>query len=78
LSLASLNQPSPSTWSSVVELQVRDGGPFWETTLRTLPPWIFVVPTIGFELLYGFVIVGIDRRDLVWINVTTNPLRSRQ
>jgi hypothetical protein len=32
-----------------------------------------VVPTIGFELLYGFVIVRIDRRDLVWINVTTNP-----
>jgi hypothetical protein len=31
------------------------------------------VPTIGFKLLYGFVIVRIDRRDLVWINVTTNP-----
>jgi hypothetical protein len=29
--------------------------------------------TICFELLYGFVIVRIDRRDLVWINVTTNP-----
>jgi transposase InsO family protein len=25
------------------------------------------------KLLYGFVIVRIDRRDLVWINVTTNP-----
>ena len=33
---------------------------------------LFVVPTIGFKLLYGFVIVRIDRRDLVWINVTTN------
>jgi hypothetical protein len=33
----------------------------------------FVVPSIGFKLLYGFVIVRIDRRDLVWINVTTNP-----
>jgi transposase InsO family protein len=32
-----------------------------------------VVPTIGFKLLYGFVIVRIDRRDLVWSNVTTNP-----
>src|SRR6202140_5560927 len=31
------------------------------------------IPTIGFKLLYGFVIVRIDRRDLVWINVTTNP-----
>jgi transposase InsO family protein len=28
---------------------------------------------LGFKLLYGFVIVRIDRRDLVWINVTTNP-----
>ena len=34
---------------------------------------LFVVPTIGFKLLYGFVIVRIDRRDLVWINVTTDP-----
>jgi transposase InsO family protein len=34
---------------------------------------LFVVPTIGFKLLYGFVIVRIDRRDLVWVNVTTNP-----
>ena len=34
---------------------------------------LFVVPAIGFKLLYGFVIVRIDHRDLVWINVTTNP-----
>jgi transposase InsO family protein len=34
---------------------------------------LFVVPTIGFKLLYGLVIVRIDRRDLIWINVTTNP-----
>jgi integrase-like protein len=34
---------------------------------------LFVVPTIGFDLLYAFVIVGLGRRNLVWINVTTNP-----
>lgn len=34
---------------------------------------MFVVPTIGFDLLYAFVIVRLDRRDLAWINVTTNP-----
>jgi hypothetical protein len=28
---------------------------------------LFVVPTIGFDLLYAFVIVRLDRRDLVWI-----------
>jgi hypothetical protein len=34
---------------------------------------LFVVPTIGFDLLYAFIIIRLDRRDLVWINVTTNP-----
>jgi transposase InsO family protein len=33
----------------------------------------FVVPTIGFDLLYAFVIVRIDRRELVWNNVAKNP-----
>ena len=34
---------------------------------------LFVVPTIGFDLLYAFIIIRLDRRDLVCINVTTNP-----
>src|SRR5450755_2844170 len=34
---------------------------------------LFVVPTIGFGLLYAFVIIRLGRRDLVWINVTANP-----
>ena len=34
---------------------------------------LFVIPTVGFDLLYAFVIVRLDRRQLVWINVTTNP-----
>jgi len=34
---------------------------------------LFVVPTIGFDLLYAFVIVRLDRRGLVWINVTAHP-----
>ena len=29
---------------------------------------LFVVPTIGFRMLYGFVIVRLDRRDIVWIS----------
>ena len=33
----------------------------------------FVVPTIGFKLLYAFVIVRLDRRDLVRISVTAHP-----
>ena len=34
---------------------------------------LFVVPTIGFDLLYALVIVRLDRRELVWISVTTHP-----
>src|SRR5450759_2345960 len=50
----------------------------WRAFLRNHAPDIaamdlFVVPTIGFKLLYGFGIVRIHRRDLVWINITTNP-----
>jgi transposase InsO family protein len=50
----------------------------WRSFLRNHAPDIaavdlFVVPTIGFDLLYAFIIVRLDRRDLVWINVTTNP-----
>src|SRR5215813_12281964 len=38
---------------------------------------LFVVPTIGFDLLYAFVIVRLDRRDLGWINVTAHPTAER-
>jgi transposase InsO family protein len=53
-------------------------GQGWLTFLRNHAPDIaamdlFVVPTIGFDLLYAFVVVRLDRRDLVWINVTRNP-----
>ena len=34
---------------------------------------LFIVPTLGFNLLYAFVVVRLDRRALVWINVTQNP-----
>jgi transposase InsO family protein len=34
---------------------------------------LFVVPTIGFDLLYAFVIIRLGRRDLVWSNVTAYP-----
>ena len=67
--------------SSVARYMVRRRRPpsqGWRTFLRNHAPEIaamdlFVVPTIGFNLLYAFVIVRLDRRELVWINVTTNP-----
>ena len=66
--------------SSVAKYMVKRRGPpsqGWRTFLRNHAPDIaamdlFVVPTIGFDLLYAFVIVRLDRRDLVWINVTAN------
>ena len=47
----------------------------WRAVLANHAPDIaamdlFVVPTISFDLLYAFVIVRLDRRDLVWIGVT--------
>src|SRR3981081_833950 len=67
--------------SSVAKYMVKRRGPpsqGWRTFLHNHAPDIaamdlFVVPTIGFDLLYAFVIVRLDRRDLVWINVTANP-----
>jgi hypothetical protein len=67
--------------SSVAKYMVKYRGPpsqGWRTFLRNHAPDIaamdlFVVPTIGFRMLYGFVTIRLDRRDLVWIGVTTNP-----
>jgi transposase InsO family protein len=68
--------------SSAAKYVVKRRGPpgqGWRTFLHNHAPEIaamdlFVVPTIGFDLLYAFVIVRLNRRDLVWINVTTNPI----
>jgi transposase InsO family protein len=67
--------------SSVAKYMDQRRGPpsqGWGTFLRNHAPEIavmdlFVVPTLGFDLLYAFVIVRLDRRELVWINVTANP-----
>jgi transposase InsO family protein len=67
--------------SSVAKYMVKPGrapSQGWRTFLRNHAPDIaamdlFVAPTIGFDLLYVFIIVRLDRRDLVWINVTTSP-----
>lgn len=59
--------------SSVAKYMVKRREPpsqRWRTFLRNHAPEIaamdfFVVPTIGFDLLYVFVIVRLDRRDLI-------------
>ena len=67
--------------STVAKYMVKRVGPpsqGWLTFLHNHAPNIaamdlFVVPTIGFDLLYVLVIVRLERRELVWINVTANP-----
>ena len=67
--------------STVAKYMVKRRGPpgqGWRIFLRNHAPDIaamdlFVVPTIGFRLIYAFVIVRLDRREMVWINVTQNP-----
>src|SRR6478736_5718283 len=53
-------------------------GQRWGTFVRNHMPQIaamdlFVVPTLGFNLLYVLVIVRLARRELVRINVTSHP-----
>jgi transposase InsO family protein len=67
--------------SSVAKYMVKRRGPpsrGWRTFLRNHAPDVaamdlFVVLTVGFDLLHAVIIVRLDRRDLAWINVTTNP-----
>jgi transposase InsO family protein len=67
--------------SSVAKYMVKRRGPpsqGWRTFLHNHAPDIaamdlLVVRTIGFDLLYAFVIVRLGRRELIWINVTAHP-----
>ncbi|SIO51951.1 Integrase core domain-containing protein [Bradyrhizobium erythrophlei] len=67
--------------SSVDKYMVKRRGPpsqGWRTFLHNHAPDIaamdlLVVSTIGFDLLYAFVIVRLGRRELIWINITAHP-----
>ena len=65
--------------SSVAKYMVKRWAiPWMRTFLRSHAPDIaaidlFVAPTIGFDLLYVLVIVRLERRKLVWMNVTPHP-----
>jgi hypothetical protein len=67
--------------STVAKYMCRRRGPpstGWRAFLRIHTAHIaaidlFVIPTIGFKLLYGLVILRLERLRLVWINVTAHP-----
>jgi len=69
------------TQSTVAKYMAKRGDPSgqrWSTFLHNHAPHIaamdlFVVPTICFVQLYVLVIARLDRRELVWINVTRHP-----
>ena len=50
----------------------------WKTFLRNHADAIasidlFVVPTISFRLLYGFLVLRHSRREILWLGVTAHP-----
>ena len=67
--------------TSVAKYMARRRGPpsqGWKTFLRNHADGIaamdlFVVPTISFRLLYGLLIMGHGRRQMLWLGVTAHP-----
>ena len=67
--------------SSIAKYMARGRGPpsqGWRTFLRNHADGIaamdlFVVPTISFRLLYGLLIMGHGRRQILWFGVTAQP-----
>jgi hypothetical protein len=65
---------------SVAKYMARRRGPSsqgWKTFLRNHADGIFamdlfVVPTISFRLLYGFLIIGHGRRQILWFGITAH------
>jgi hypothetical protein len=56
-------KPRSQTWIAFLKNHARD----------IVAADMFVVPTIRFQVLYIFIILGLERRRLVFANVTTNP-----
>jgi transposase InsO family protein len=67
--------------TSVAKYMARRRGPpsqRWKTLLRNHADGIvamdlFVVPTISFRLLYGLLIMGQGRRQILWVGATARP-----
>src|ERR1700730_7715940 len=67
--------------TSVAKYMVKRRGPpsqGWKTFLHNHADGIaamdlFVVPTLSFRLLYGLLIMGHGRRQILWFGVTANP-----
>jgi transposase InsO family protein len=56
-------KPRSQTWATFLKNHARD----------IIAVDLFVVPTIRFQVLYIFIILGLERRRLIFANVTANP-----
>jgi transposase InsO family protein len=69
---------SQSTVSKYLSKLYRPSGQSWKTFMKSHKDAIaavdlFVVPTVGFKLLYGIAVLHLNRRELVWTNATYHP-----
>jgi transposase InsO family protein len=67
-----------STVSKCLLRQPRPRGQTWKTFIENHKDAIaaidlFIVPTIGFKLLYGIAILHLKHRELIWTNATFHP-----
>ena len=67
-----------STVSNYLRREPRPRGQAWKTFIENHKDAVtatdlFVVPTIGFKLMYGIIIVHLKRMELVWTNATLYP-----
>jgi transposase InsO family protein len=67
-----------STVSKYIERRPRPPSQTWKTFLQNHAEAIaaidmWVVPTLTFDLLFAFLVVGHGRRQLLWIEVTRHP-----
>jgi hypothetical protein len=71
-----------STVSNYLRRHPRPRGQTWRTFIDNhkdvlAAADLFVVPTIGFKLMYGIAIIHLKRRELVWTNATLHPTAER-
>lgn len=67
-----------STVSNYLRRHPRPRGQTWKTFIENhkdvlAAADLFVVPTIGFKVMYGIAIIHLKRRQLVWTNATLHP-----
>lgn len=69
---------SESTVSKYLKRTYRPRGQSWKTFINNHKDAVaavdlFVIPTVGFKLLYGIAILHLGRRNLIWTNATYHP-----